>query len=55
MARKLVEPDAEGKLRPVSVPSGASHTFVARTLTLDHRYHDDEPVQEAGFWLTLRL
>jgi type VI secretion system secreted protein VgrG len=52
MVRKLVEPDASGKLEPESVASGATHTFVARRLELDHRYHDDDPVQEAEFCLT---
>lgn len=53
MTRRLVGPDTSGKLPPITVPSGASHTFVTRTLTLDHRYHDDDPVQDADFWVTL--
>lgn len=51
--RRQLDPDAEGKLEPARVPSAASHTFVVRTLTLDHRYHDDDPVQEAPFWAAL--
>lgn len=49
MAKKFVEPDGNGVLRAQRVPSGESHTFVARRLTLDHRYHDDDPVQNAAF------
>jgi type VI secretion system secreted protein VgrG len=53
MGKKFVEPSGSGELRPQRVPTGASHTFVARTLRLDHRYHDDDPVQEASFTVKL--
>jgi hypothetical protein len=36
MARSIVEPDASGELQSQNVPSGASHTFVLRTVELDH-------------------
>lgn len=49
MAKKIVEPDATGKLRPERLKTGASHTLVARSMELDHRYHDDDPIQEAKF------
>lgn len=49
MVRKYVDPGPTGELRPERVPSGESHTFVVRRLALDHRYHDDDPVQDAPF------
>jgi len=44
-----IGPDAAGRLVPEQVPTGETHTFVLRTLTLDHRYHDEDPVQNAAF------
>jgi type VI secretion system secreted protein VgrG len=52
MAKRFVEPDEKGKLLPQRVPTGAKHVFVARRLELDHRYHDDDPIQEADFTVT---
>lgn len=49
--KKTLEPGATGALQPVSASTGEAHTFVARTLHLDHRYHDDDPIQEAEFVL----
>jgi len=52
MSRKLIEPDQTGEFPPESVSAGAEHTFVLRRLELDHRYHDDTPVQGAEFTVT---
>ena len=49
MAKRVVEPSASGELAPERVPTGQSHTFVAKRLLLDHRYHDEDPVQQATF------
>lgn len=44
-----VEPKADGSLEPITLPTGQKHQLVLRTLLLDHRYHDEDPVQEAAF------
>lgn len=49
MARKNLDSGSGGELRPTRVPSGDSHTFIVRTMKLDHRYHDEDPVQNADF------
>ena len=51
MAKHGIEPNADGGTKSQKVPSGASHTFVVRSLKLDARYHDDDPLQEAPFTL----
>ena len=52
MVRKNLDSGAAGELRPTRVPSGQSHTLIVRTMKLDHRYHDEDPVQNAEFTVT---
>lgn len=49
MARIYVERNADGSIAPIDLPADQSHTLVLRTLDLDHRYHDDDPIQQATF------
>jgi type VI secretion system secreted protein VgrG len=49
VAERIVEPDGSGRLTPERVATGNRHTFVVRRLVLDHRYHDEDPVQGADF------
>jgi len=44
-----LEPDADGKLPVLSLATGQVHKIALRVLELDHRYHDDDPVQGAAF------
>ena len=49
MSQVYAEPNADGSFAPISLPTGEKHRIVLRTLTLDHRYHDDDPIQESTF------
>lgn len=49
MAPRYVEPNADGSFEPIELPTGQKHQLVLRTLLLDHRYHDDGPVEGAPF------
>lgn len=44
-----LEPDAKGAFAPVTLPAGQQHKLVLHVLRLDHRYHDEDPVQEATY------
>lgn len=49
MSQVYAERNAEGAFEPSSLPTGERHRIILRTLHLDHRYHDDDPIQEATF------
>jgi hypothetical protein len=49
MPPEYVERNADGTFAVKSLATGKRHRLVLRTLRLDHRYHDDEPVQGAPF------
>ena len=49
MSRAHVERKPDGSFDPCTLPTGEKHTLVLRTLELDHRYHDDDPLQQASF------
>jgi type VI secretion system secreted protein VgrG len=49
MSRVNAERKADGTFEPLALPTGQAHKVVLRTLELDHRYHDDDPVQEAAY------
>lgn len=49
MGADFLDPSASGEIAPVSLPTGERHTLVVRRLVLDHRYHDDEAIQNATF------
>jgi hypothetical protein len=52
VSERIVETDGTGRLKPERVATGNRHTFVLHRLLLDHRYHDDDPVQRADFSVT---
>ena len=43
------ERNPDGSFETLSLPTGQAHKVVLRTLELDHRYHDDDPIQEASY------
>jgi type VI secretion system secreted protein VgrG len=43
------ERNADGSFAPIDLATGQTHKVVLRTLELDHRYHDDGPVEGATF------
>lgn len=49
MSEVYAERNADGSFEPISLATGEKHKIVLRTLTLDHRYHDDDPIQEATY------
>lgn len=53
MSRIYLERDASGAFPSHDVATGAEHEFVVRTLVLEHRYHDDEPLHRAPYKVTL--
>jgi hypothetical protein len=44
-----VEPNPDGSFPTLVLATNERHTIVLRTLVLDYRYHDDDPVQKATF------
>jgi type VI secretion system secreted protein VgrG len=49
MSQVYAERKADGTFEPILLPTGERHKVILRTLKLDHRYHDDDPVQEATY------
>jgi hypothetical protein len=52
LSERIVEPDGTGRLTAEQLATGERHTLVVRRLVLDHRYHDEDPVQRAEFSVT---
>jgi type VI secretion system secreted protein VgrG len=52
MSRTTLERDEHGKFGSHRGQTDRRHTFVLRQLVLEHRYHDDEPVQGAQVIVT---
>lgn len=51
----ILEQNADGTWPPLALPTGARHEVVLRwrTLEIERRYHDDQPVQDAPFTVEL--
>jgi hypothetical protein len=49
MPPDYLERKADGTFATKDLATGKQHRLVLRTLTLEHRYHDDDPVQGATF------
>ena len=49
MSPIYAEPEADGTFAPLSLATGEHHKILLRTLKLENRYHDDDPIQEATF------
>lgn len=49
MSTVYAERNADGTFASIPLSTGERHKVVLRTLTLDHRYHDDDPIQDAAF------
>lgn len=52
MPRIYLERDASGAFPSYKAASGVEHEFIVRKLVLEHRYHDDEPLQRAPYKVT---
>lgn len=49
MSTVYAERRPDGSIVPIKLATGERHTIVVRTLELDHRYHDDGPIDGAAF------
>jgi hypothetical protein len=49
MSQVYAERKADGSFEAISLATGQKHKVILRTLKLDYRYHDDDPVQQATF------
>jgi type VI secretion system secreted protein VgrG len=49
MSQVFAERKADGSFEVIPLATGQKHKVILPTLKLDHRYHDDDPVQEATY------